>query len=1004
MKIKPLLKKIIPLCLGIMALCLNGFSQSIQLKGKVVDSAGMSIPGASVKVKGTSFGTVTDVDGKFAINYEGKAQLVISSIGFTPRLIPLNGSTTLNIVLLSEARGLNEVVVTALGIKREKRLLTYATQEIKGAEIMEAKQPNVLNALEGKLAGVQITSSTGAPGASVNVVIRGATSVSGNNQALIVLDGVPIDNSETGALSSGAGSSRISDIDPNTIESVNVLKGAAATTLYGSAGARGVILITTKNGSKNKKALITLSQDYSFDNALLPKRQTAYAQGTNGVFYNGDDASQKISTSWGPAMDTLKINGVAAKSYDPYSTYFKTGHTSNTALSVEGGTDKSSYFVSYSYLDQTGTEPNSDFKRNSLFTKFTNAITDDLNLTFQLGYTNSNQDRLPEGSSNGPLFVLFSEPVSWNPYPYVNADGSQRLYRNSRNNPLWAAENESNHYVVNRFTPVMTLNFTPTKWLTVTERAGADIYGEQDKYWENPSAAIGTLGEIIDQNNNFRQFNNDLIVSATKQYGKFNVNVLVGNNILSTYNQTYYELGSGLNTLGYYNIGAASTITASENHSEVRKIGFYGQANIEYNKFLSLNLTGRYDGSSVLSTAKDFYPYGSVASGFIFSELLSPELSKIISYGKLRVSYATVGNDNVGAYVLSTPYIRADVNGIQFPFQGESGFLISNTLGNQYLQNERLNEAETGLEMKFLNNRLGFDFSYYDRKTVDGLIPGVGIAPSTGYTSTTVNSASLRNKGFELLLQGTPIKSQKFQWDVNFNFTRNRNKVLALYPGTDQLGRIIVGQPYDVFYGTRYARNSKGQLLIDDNGLPEEDANQGVVGNPNPNWTAGLTNSLRYKSFTFSFVFDMKQGGDIENDVDLYGNYYGTSYATENRAPKVVEGVNATTGKANTVSVSAQTYYQYINSIYESSIQDGTYIKLRNVSLSYDLNKDLLKKTPFKAVSVGVTANNLWIYSPHFTGADPEVSSYGTANSVWGIYAFSTPSSRSFIFNIKASF
>jgi TonB-linked SusC/RagA family outer membrane protein len=1007
MKIKLLLKKITPLYLIIMAFSFNAFSQSSQLKGTIVDSTGVAIRGASIKIKGASSGTTSDANGDFTINYQGTAKIEISSIGYTPRLIPINGKQTIKVVLQSESKGLNEVVVTALGIKREKRLLTYATQEIKGDEIMETKQPNVLNALDGKLAGVQITSSTGGPGASVNVVIRGAISISGNNQALIVLDGVPIDNSETGIVNSGAsgaGSSRISDIDPNTIESVNVLKGAAATTLYGSAGARGVILITTKSGSRNKKPVVTFSSDFSFDNAILPKRQTDYAQGTNGIFYSGNDAAGKISTSWGPAMDTLKINGVPAKKYDPYSTFFKTGHSSNNAVSVEGGGEKSSYFVSYSYLDQTGTEPNNDFKRNTLFTKFTNSITDNLNFTFQLGYTNSDQDRLPEGSSNGPLFTLFSEPVSWNPYPYENADGTQRLYRNSRNNPLWAAANESNHYNVNRFTPVMTLNFTPTKWLTITERGGADIYGEQDKYWENPSVNIGTLGEIIDQNNNFRQFNNDLIANATKQFGKFNVNFLVGNNILSTYNQSYYELGSGLTIPGYYNIAGASTVTASESHSLERKIGFYSQANIEYNRFLSLNLTGRYDGSSVLSTAKDFYPYGSVATGFIFSELLSPELSKVISYGKLRLSYASVGNDNVGAYVLNTPYVPADVNGIQFPYQGQAGLLVSSNYGNPYLQNERLNEAETGLEMKFLNNRLGFDFSYYNRKTTDGLISAVGIAPSTGYATTTVNSASLRNKGVEALLTGTPIKAKDFQWDANLNFSLNRSRVLSLYKTTDQLGRIIVGQPYDVFYGTRYARNSKGQLLIGDDGLPEEASTQGVVGNPNPNWTAGLTNSFRYKNVTFSFMFDVKDGGDIENDVDLYGDYYGTSYATENRAPRVIDGVNATTGKPNTVSVGAQTYYQYINSIYEASIQDGTYIKLRNVSLSYNLNKDFLKKTPFKAVSISATANNLWIYSPHFTGADPEVSSYGTGNTVWGIYAFSTPSSRSYIFSIKASF
>jgi hypothetical protein len=598
--------------------------------------------------------------------------------------------------------------------------------------------------------------------------------------------------------------------------------------------------------------------------------------------------------------------------------------------------------------------------------------------------------------------VLLVQPISWNPYPILNPDGSQRLYRASRNPPLWDLDNVKNASQVNRFVPVFTANYTPASWLTVTERIGADIYAEQDKYTESPSPAISLKGKILEQNINFRQFNHDLIISAAKDFGKFNVNMLVGNNLLSTYIQTSNISGIGININDFTNVSATGAISGAETHSQSRKVGFYSQANIEYNRFLVLSLTGRYDGSSVLSGDKQFYPYGSAAAGFIFSELLPANLRSAIPFGKIRFSYASVGNDGVLPYSLATPFIQQYRNGVAFPFQGQSGFLLTSTLGNPTLQNERLNEYEGGLEARFLNNRISFEGSYFYRKSNHGIIPGVSISNATGYSGTTVNTASIQNKGIELLLNATVIKTRDLTWDLTLNFTRIRNKVLALYPGLTQLDRLIVGQPYNIFYGPRYQRDpATGQLLIDANGLPVV-GDQGIVGDANPDWLAGLTNTFRYRQFTLSFFFDMKKGGDISNEVEGLGFFYGTAKVTENRQPFIVKGISVVDGKANTVKVDAQTYWQ--SRQYESSIQDGTYLKLRNVSLTYEVKPAIMGKTPFKTASLSVIGRNLWIYSPHFTGGDPEAGSYGTGNAQQGLYSFSTPTSRSVNFTLKLSF
>lgn len=997
-KLKIILSTLAMLCF------MQVYGQTPIITGKITDELGKPIPGISVKIKGTSTGVSSDSQGVFSIKNVNPSTLVFSGIGYKTMEVSNRGQSSISVTLTEDQQNLNEIVVTALGVKRDKRNLTYSSQEVKGDQITQAKEPNLVNALAGKVSGVQITSSSGAPGSSSRIVIRGANSLYGNNEALMVIDGIPVNNDETGNLNSGPGTNRIADLDPNIIESINVLKGGAATALYGSDGAKGVIIITTKAGSQNKKPTLSFSSSFSMEKPLLPEIQNKYSLGSNGVYFDG--VNQKTSTSWGALMDTLKIGGQAAKVYDQSDLFFKTGKTYTNTIGLNGGGAFSSYFLSYTNLAQEGTVPSTSFDRNTLFGKFSTQVVKDLNITFSLNYANTKNKKVPEGYAlESPVWTIFSAPVSYDLQPATNADGTQRLYRFSRNNPYWVTENISQTSIVNRFLPTFTADYKPLDWLTITERFGADVYTEQGKYTESLLSVSNPNGRIVNSNSNFRQYNNDFIVNANKSFGDFNVEALLGNNIISTYYENAYANGVGITIPGFNNIASASTVKFTETSYLTRKIGFYLQSNIDYKKFIILSLTGRYDGTSVLAKNNRFYPYGSAATSFIFSNFFSKGLADVMNFGKLRVSYSTVGNASIGPYSLLTPYESQTIRNITFPYQGQSGFLISGTLSDPNLKNERINEFEVGLETGFFKNRLGLEVTYFDKKTKNGIIPSVALAPSTGFNSTSVNSASMENKGIEVLLNAKPIVTENFSWDLTFNYSRIRNKVLSIYKDLNQVGNgftfIFVGQPYGVIYGTRYARNAAGKLLTDNGGLPFAADEQGIVGDINPDWMAGIVNNFKYKQFSMSFSFDMKKGGDIQNNVDGYGYFYGTPKITEDRGPRVVDGVNATTGQPNTVSVSGQAYYQRANSVLESVIQDGTYVKLRNVSLGYNVKPDWLKKTPFKSLGIQLTGRNLWIYAPHFTGGDPEVSSFGSSNGSQGIYSFSTPTSRSIDFSLK---
>jgi TonB-linked SusC/RagA family outer membrane protein len=1025
------MKKVTLLVAVLLASTVALFAQS-QIKGKITNKEGAPVAGASIKVKGENSSAVSNSDGSFVLTGQSGSVLEISAVGHLPQTVKYSGNE-LAVSLTQDTRVLSEVVVTALGIKREKRQLTYSTQEVKGETLVAAKQDNLVNGLAGKVSGVQVSNSSGMAGSSSRITIRGNVSLLQDNQPLFVVDGVPIDNSEPGgidvfsqganntALNQGSTSNRAIDIDPSIIESITVLKGGAATALYGAAAARGAILITTKTGSKNPKPVISISSSLKFENPVLGEYQTSYSQGLNGNYINGSIQGTASSQSYGARIDTLKVDGAPVKTYDPRDIFFRTGKTTDNNISISGGTEKSKYVVSYSYLNNQGIIPTTSFARNAFFGKFTNQFADNFAATISLNYVNTVNHRTQEGNGlTNPLWGIYAAPVTWNPQPSTWEDGTQRLYRSlSRNNPFYQIENSGFVSTVNRFLPTVNLAYSPAKWITITERIGMDIYADNARYYEDKTINNGVFGNqtggVSNRLQDYRQLNHDFIVSLQKNlsddlYGS----ISLGNNILSNFSDTYIQSGVGLNIPKFYNISNTSTSIVSDYVSKYRKVGFYAQANLEYKKMLNLSLTGRYDGSSLLAGDKQYYPYGSAGLGFVFSELMNK--SSAFSFGKIRVSYSSVGNDNIPPYSTTTPYVlggTVSINHVNFPYNGTNGARLTNVQGNPNIKNENLNEFEIGTELKFLNNRLSFEGSYFNRESKD-LLSQIPVNPSSGFLYAIRNVGSIENKGFEFLLSGTPVKTKNFSWDVSLSFTRIRNKVTSLGEGVDQvqLGGfgnagvfLFKDKPYGILYGLGYQRNDQGQILVDDDGIPIPTTDFIAIGDVNPDFNAGLYNTFTYKGLSLTFLFDWKKGGDVLNLDANYMWFYGTSKVTEQgrETPFVVpNSVYASDGKANTTAVTAQEYWPAISGITESNIEDGTYIKLRTLSLAYNLGTGF-KKSPFKSLTVSVGGNNLWIHAPHFTSGDPEANVSGGTNGQ-GVTNFQTPTTRSFIVGLKATF
>lgn len=1071
----------------------QAMAQDRQVTGKVVSADDSSpLPGVSISLKGTSKGTNSDASGNFKISVPSGSTLVFSFVGFKKQSVLVGSQTSISIKLEADVASLDEVVVTALGLTREKKSLGYATQEIKGDAVNTAKESNFLNSLSGKVSGVEIRRNNNL-GASTNIVVRGFKSLSGNNQALFVVDGVPIDNTNTNSLDTQNGrggydfGNAAADINPDDIETINVLKGAAATALYGSRAANGVVMVTTKKGRKNKGIGVTVSAGYtvgSIDRSTFPKYQNQYGGGYGNYYespdkkflyrdINGDGVNDLVvptseDASYGAAFDPSKMvydwtafdptspnygkarPWVAAK--NDYSAFFNDSKTFNGSVALDGGNENGNYRISYTRFDQTGILPNSSLQKNSFsfggsydFSKKLTATTN-INFVRQDGkgrYTNGYNDNIMSSARqwnqrNVDILELrdaydrTGKNITWN---WADPTDLKPIYWD---NPYFQRYNNYETDWRNRLFGNAALNYKFSDFFDVLGRVSMDSYTEL----QEERVAVGSI------NNNgtarygrfdhtFSEINYDLIANFHKDINEnFNLKGLVGANVRRTKDDRIRaSTQGGLIVPGLYSLGnSASAISAPvEDFYELYQDGIFASASLGYKDMLFLDATARRDRSSTLPASNNAYFYPSVSGSFIFSNAMAN--NSWLSFGKIRVNYAEVGNTAPPLSIVNTYIKPTNLNSDnRDSFNGQPLFQVNATLNNPNLKPERTKSTEVGLEMKFLKNRLGFDLALYKTLSVDQILP-VSVSKATGYDRKYVNAGTIENKGIELALNGTPIQTKNVTWKTTVNFTMNRNKVLELYDGVDnlQIGSFqqgvtlnaTVGQPYGVLKGTDFVFNDKGQKVI---ALDAEGNNTGYyartgadnnIGNINPDWKMGISNAVSYKDFSFSFLIDIQKGGNVFSLDQAYGLATGlypeTVFLNDKGNPVrssiasgggyIVPGV-LPDGSANTKRVSAENYglFGYVRNPNSAFIYDASYVKLREVAISYKLPVSLFggESGVVKNATLSIVGRNLWIIHKNLPYADPEdgLSSGNIQGFQSGVY----PAVREIGASLKFSF
>ncbi|MBD2700999.1 SusC/RagA family TonB-linked outer membrane protein [Spirosoma sp. BT702] len=1038
--------------------CLPVLAQEVAVKGQITSSDdGSTLPGVSIQVKGTTRGTTTDANGNYQISVPAASRLVFSYIGFASQEIPVGNETTINVKLASGTQSLDEIVVTAQGIERDKRSLGYSTQEVGSSMLAQKSEPNLLNALQGKVAGVNISGQSGAPGASTNINIRGITSFNGSNQPLIVVDGIIFGNdvNVTGnTLFQAQSSNRLADINPETIESVNILKGPAAAVLYGSRASAGAIIITTKTGrNQNNKTEVTVTSSYNVQNVYgLPKFQNEYGQGTNNLFVNN------VTTSWGPAFaggptSVTNLQG-QARPYQAYPNnvqdFYKQGSIFQNAVNIAGGDVNRNFSIAIGNSTQKGITDLSKFNRTNVQIGGESRLNNGLKISATGTYVQTVQAGSIIGNGGSAFGQITRIPRSYDlaGEPYQDANGQSIYFLTTAANPNWAIRNSTLDSQVDRFFGNFTLGYDITKWLSVSYRVTGDTYTDRRKAVENIGAARAPQGSVT-QDNFFRsELNGDLLITA--KTNKFfleglGANLLLGNNINQRRTQNPFVVAEQLTIPGFLNPSNGSVFTSSGETSTLRRlVGYYAQASFDYNNYLFLELSGRADQSSTLPTSSNTYFYPSAAISFVPTDAFKIQ-SSVLSYAKVRASMARVGRD-ADPYLLNSTYIKTtygnNLASITFPLAlgtPLAGFGLSRRIGNNTLKPEFTTSTEVGVNLGFFNNRISLDAAYFFTRSTDQIFD-VSIPNSTGFDTRTTNVGELQNRGIELVLSGTPVRAGGFKWDITANFTRIRNKVVSIAPGVLQSGingngftgitpSIVAGQPYGLIVSTANPRVQStdpnaanydatgqftGQIVINPTTGQFATGIAGqAVSNPNPDYMLGINNSFSFKGLTLSALVDIRQGGQLFSFAAADYRNGGSIYVTgiDRDQPRILPGVipiTAADGKVtgyrpNNIQLSAQAYWAGLGGLAgEGSVFDATNYRLREVALSYALPKNLLNKTPFGAISVGVSGRNLFFYAPGYF-ADPEVNTQGAGN-IQGLDLNGPPNTRNFGVNVRLTF
>jgi TonB-linked SusC/RagA family outer membrane protein len=1053
--------------------------------GTVTDRAdSQPIPGVSVRIRGTASGTSTGPDGKYRLPITtDNGVLEFSSIGYTTVSVTLGASNVVNAVLESSDRELSEIVVTANAIRREKRTLGYSAPTLNNEELTQGQQPNVINSLAGKVAGVNITTTSNSPGASSRVVLRGGSSIAGNNQALIVVDGVPIDNSSVigggSSLSSVDFGNRGNDINPEDIQSVTVLKGPAAAALYGSRASNGALIITTKSGKQGaEKMEITFSSSNSFSSVLkLPDLQNEYGQG----YYTNIDAAGNASYSndpkenwswgapfngavqpWGQQIDGVRLTKPYQAVENNVRDFFNTGFSTDNNLSFSGGGEKTTFFLGLNSLNSNSIFPgNKDvYDRYSVRFNGTAEFTNKFTAGVSFNYSRINSNQVAGGQGGGsvynnvlqtprdiPLTELKDLENKYYGYGYTDANGIRHddrygYYGAYTMNPYWVLENYNNFNEVSRITGNFNIGYKPFTWLDIKERIGIDTYtdrrrqespkynflpaDEAGNYSASANAATSNGTYQIDQFN-VSELVHDLMVTASHKFNdEFEGSLMVGNNIRqrnTTTNSQATNASGGLVVPGWYNLANSNgpVNVISDNLSRRRLIGLYADLNISYRNMLFFEATARNDWSSTLPPANRSFFYPSASLSFLFSELLKENAAfGFLSYGKLRTSFAQVGNDT-DPYQLMTTFSRAEIFGgfgsTTFPFGNVPGLMAGSTIGNPDLKPEKTGSFEVGTELGFFNNRLSVDFSYYANNSRNQIL-SIPIPASTGFGFSVVNAGEIRNRGVELSLRGTAIKTKKFSLELFGTYTKNSSLVVSLLPGIDQVtiggysGMSIVaavGRPYGEFYAVDNLRDAEGRTIVDQQtGLPQQTATAQYLGSYNPKYQASLGTNIKYGNFSLSALFDTKHGGVFYSRTRDITGFNGTSAESGGQRIGVIFPNSVYLNAQNNSIVNTSSTYNkqdyYSDLVAGQHIVDASFVKLRSLSISYRFAKGALGKTPFGALNIGVFGNNLFIWTPSSNQfADPEVNSAGAGNAQGFDYT-AQPSVRNYGINISASF
>lgn len=1034
------------------------FAQERTITGTVLSSDGAPVPNASILIKGSSIGTQTNLDGQFSIKASKGDVLLISAVGFTAQQIKVGSTSPGTITLERSNNQLQEVVVTALGIKKEQKSLGYSVTQLNANELMKNKNTNVINSLAAKVPGVNITQYSGSPGAGATITLRGGTSTSETrqNQPLFVVDGIIYDNSTTVTGNTGTDglsrsnttySDRVMDINPEDIESLSVLKGAAAAALYGSRAADGVVLITTKKGAEGKVVVDFNSKISTSWADKLPEVQTKFGPGiysTNGVL-----STDGVYSSWGPKIPA------DSTIYDNIGTFFQHGAIYDNNVNVSGGSKNGSFYLSGSNFKQTGIVPGTGYDKTTF--RFNGEQKyGDLTLNANVAYSVANTDRtlttagLWSGlgySGVGSMQALYGWPTTYNIKNYLNPDGTQhRIYggtvllEDDIDNPYWIINKDNLTSKTNRFTGGINGNFKVTSWWDITGRLGYDQYTTNDYTYIAPGSALIPLyqnGRLSKDMVNYTYITTTVMTNFHKSFGDFDTHLLLGTTSedFNTKNQNLWGYGfSTPGTISFNNMENTNKFFTDAT-TRRRLVGAYGEVGLSYKDLVYLTATGRNDWSSTLPVKSWSYFYPSVSGSFIFTQLLPA--NNILSFGKLRASWARVGKD-------ANPYATNTYENPPITIGSFMGVGNQYYSGNPNLIPEIQNSWEVGGAFRFLNNRIGLDYTYYHNET-QNQIAQPRLAQSGGFIFSALNSGSVINKGMEIALNGKVVSQRNFSWDATINFSYNRGRLGAFLPGvayfypTDaQFGTIkaasipnggyflgMTGQTYFHETDANGKEIPNGRYLIDPtSGLYKINATNPVVGNREPDYIGGFENTFRYKRLTLSFLLDIRIGGDVFNGTEYAMVVNGLSKQTllNDRQSVTLKGVSGSTGTDTTITYSADQSYTIGSTTYSGKdmiqrywsnyaanshnfITSVNWLKLRSVSLLYDFSDVLKNQKVIKGLTATVVGTNLFTWT-NYKGMDPEVSAAGGTggSGSTGIDYLGVPAVASFTFGVNIKF